>query len=47
LTFTRKEKVYFFTWVYRKTGSVERKEGSGGSKMRNEENIETVQVIEE
>jgi hypothetical protein len=34
--------------LYRETGSVGRKEGSGRPKVRNEENIETVrQVIEE
>ncbi|CAH1378430.1 unnamed protein product, partial [Tenebrio molitor] len=45
-TFSRK--VHHLVHLYRETGSVGRKEGSGRPKVRNEENIETVrQVIEE
>ncbi|CAH1382925.1 unnamed protein product, partial [Tenebrio molitor] len=41
-------KVHHLVHLYRETGSVGRKEGSGRPKVRNEENIETVrQVIEE
>jgi hypothetical protein len=45
-TFSRK--VHHLVHLYRETGSVGSKEGSGRPKVRNEENIETVrQVIEE